>query len=104
MEDQREKELNVKGHLTSAEVCKKYKISKYTLQNWRRGFFIRKGKKYLYLESEEGLPYRLNTNLLQPRAEYNPIKIAVWINKMKAERMSASHAARAGIPVERFKN
>jgi hypothetical protein len=66
--------------LTSKEVCQQYHINKYTLLNWRRGFYFGKGKKVLFFEDGSFLECEWNEKLR--RLEYSPIKVAVWVNKL----------------------
>lgn len=73
--------MNDEAILTSREVCVRYKINKYTLLNWRRGFYFAKGKKVWYFEDHAFLETNWNEQLR--RLEYNPIKIAVWANKIE---------------------
>ena len=89
MEDQK-----VKDYLTSKEVCAKYGINKYTLQNWRRGYYIRAGKRYRYFEDESGLPHKLNVEVHPQRIEYDPIKVAVWVNKLTESRKAIKEDGR----------
>lgn len=76
--------MNTSAILTSKEVCRKHHINKYTLLNWRRGFYFGKEKKIYYFYDESHLEAEWNEKLR--RLEYNPIKIAVWINKLKLKQ------------------
>jgi len=69
--------------LTSREVCVKYKINRYTLLNWRRGYYFANGKKVFYFPDRSLLEAEWNEGLR--RLEYNPIKLAVWVNKLKVK-------------------
>jgi hypothetical protein len=68
--------------MTSREICRKYGISKYTLLNWRRGFYyFSAGERVWYFEDHSHLETEWNEDYR--RLEYNPIKVAVWANKLK---------------------
>lgn len=67
--------------LTSKEVCQKHHINKYTLLNWRRGFYFGKGKKVYYFEDKSFLSSEWNEKLR--RLEYSPVAVAVWIRKLE---------------------
>lgn len=67
--------------LTSREVCTKYKISKYTLLNWRRGYYFRGNVKFFFFPDESFLEAEWNESTRE--LEYRPIKVAVWVNKLK---------------------
>ena len=74
--------MNSQITLTSKEVCQKFRINKYTLLNWRRGFyFVRKKGKVFYFTDESLLDSEWDDEKRMLR--YNPVKIAVWINKLK---------------------
>lgn len=70
-----------KDYMTSREICTKYGINKYTLQNWRRGFYFTGGKKWFYFEDGSFLEANWNDEVRQ--LEYNPLKVAIWYNKLK---------------------
>ena len=74
---------NESSILTSREVCTKYGINKYTLQNWRRGYYFRNGQKVFFFDDESHLEVEWNDEAR--RIEYNPIKVAVWFNKLKTK-------------------
>lgn len=67
--------------MTSPEVCQKHGINRYTLLNWRRGYYFHQGKKVWYFDDESSLEAEWNDKLR--RLEYSPIKVAVWVNKLK---------------------
>jgi len=69
--------------LTSREVCTKHGINRYTLLNWRRGYYFADGKKVWYFPDESALEADWNEEAR--RLEYNPIKLAVWVNKLKVK-------------------
>lgn len=75
--------------LLEREVCTKYGVTRYTLLNWRRGYYFRKGEKILFFDDESKLDVEWNEK--EKRLEYNPVKLAVWVNKLKTkhERMVA---------------
>ena len=75
----------ISSTLTSNEVCQKYGISKYTILNWRRGhYFVGSEFRVWYFEDHSGLPTEWNEDYR--RLEYNPIKVAVWVNRLNRKK------------------
>lgn len=70
--------------LTSKEVCQQYHINKYTLLNWRRGFYFANNQRVFFFPDESHLEAEWNEEARQ--LEYNPIKVAVWVNKLKLKK------------------
>lgn len=67
--------------LTTRDIVKQYNVHWRTVYNWRRGWYQR-GKQRLYiLPDHSHLEHTWNSELLQ--IEYSPIKVAVWVNKVK---------------------
>lgn len=73
-----------RSFMTSKEVCVKWGISKWTLLNWRRGFYFGKEGKVFFCFDESCLEADWNEEDRQ--LEYNPIKVAVWVNKIKNKK------------------
>lgn len=75
--------------MTSEEVMIKYKISKYTLLNWRRGYYFRRNVKTYFFVDRSMLEAEWNED--ERRLEYSPIKVAVWVNKLKVKNERGHH-------------
>jgi len=70
--------------LTSKEVCEKYKIAQQTILNWRRGYYFSNYKRIYYLPDHQGVPHVFDKRIRM--CKYDPIKVAVWVNKVMKRR------------------
>lgn len=67
--------------LTTQDIMKQYGVHFRTVYNWRRGWYQRGGEQLFLLPDRSHLDFEWNPVLR--RIEYNPIKVAVWVNKVK---------------------
>ena len=67
--------------LTTKEVMKIYHISVYTIRAWRRGWYTDSAGKHWFFGDPEHLEHTWNEEKRQ--FEYSPIKVAVWVHRMK---------------------
>lgn len=77
--------------MTTKEVMKKYKRSRYTLKIWRRGYYTQtyKGKteKVYLLPDKSGIPCEwVQCKNGKKCWSYNPVKVAVWVKKLEDYR------------------
>jgi hypothetical protein len=67
--------------LTTKEVMKIYHISVYTLRAWRRGWYTDSAGKHWFFPDNSHLEHIWNSEIR--RFEYSPIKVAVWVHRMR---------------------
>lgn len=68
--------------ITTKEILEKYQVHWRTVLNWRRGYYYisSKNKRFFFFD-ESHLEFVWNEELR--RIEYNPIKVAIWVNRMR---------------------
>ena len=67
--------------LTTKEVMKIYQVGIYAIRGWRRGWRSDSAGRHFFFPDESHLEYFWNVEKRQ--FEYNPIKVAVWVHRMK---------------------
>lgn len=68
--------------MTTEDIRQQYGVHPRTIYNWRRGWYQKKdGSRHHLFPDHSHLDFMWNRELLL--LEYNPIRVAVWVNKLK---------------------
>lgn len=86
--------------LTTKEILKIYDISKHTLRAWRRGWYTDSSGRHYFFGEGDFLDHYWNDE--KRRFEYNPIKVAVWVHRMK-EKVSMVRSIAGSKPKKKRK-
>lgn len=78
--------------LTTKQILQRYKISSYTLRNWRRGWYTDENGKHYFFTNKSFLPHLWNED--KRRFQFDTVEVKVWVKRLR-EKISTVRAEAA---------
>lgn len=74
------------GLLTTSQVIIQYGVKESTLKTWCRGYYVHRDRRYWLFTDRRTLSYTIDQTPFRTRKLFSPIKLAVWLQKIKGRR------------------